>query len=54
MTQADHTTKDPAVLTPDEARAAQKTGHMRYVLGISLGLAILMVGGLAAYFMLSA
>ncbi len=28
------------VLAPTEARQAEKTGHLRYVLGISLGLAI--------------
>lgn len=27
-------------LTPDEARQSIKTGHMRYVLGVSLTLAI--------------
>ncbi len=27
-------------LTPDEARQGEKTRHMRYVLGISLGAAV--------------
>lgn len=28
-------------LTPDEARQSIKTGHMRYVLGVSLTLAVI-------------
>jgi len=28
-------------LTPDEARQSVKTGHMRYVLGVSLTLAVI-------------
>jgi hypothetical protein len=31
--------------TPDEARQAIETGHMRYVLGISLALAIVALMG---------
>jgi len=34
--------------TPTEARQAIKTGHMRYVLGISLALAFLLMA--VAYF----
>lgn len=30
-------------LSPDEARQSEKTGHMRYVLGISLGAAVVLL-----------
>lgn len=36
-----HADDDHVERTPTEARQSMKTGHMRYVLGISLTLAIL-------------
>ena len=43
MTQK-HTSEDPAVLTPVEARGGVKVKGMPFVLGVSLGMAVLVLG----------
>lgn len=38
-------------LSPDEARQGEKTGHLRYILGLSLGAVVIIFVVLLLFFM---